>query len=292
MNKTIGIALSGGGMRGVAHIGVLQALEDHGINPSIVTGASAGSLVGSLYAAGFKPGRILEIFRDTSITGLFTLTIPKFGLTDLSYIEKKIKELIPEDSFESLEKPFYVSVTNMSSGQFEIINEGTLSKAVVASSSIPILFEAQEINGNLYVDGGLLNNLPVEPMQGRVDVLIGVNVTPIRATKSLDNILNIGYRTLDLIMWNNVQPRLSLCDIAIEPGAQDYGFFQLQKAQEIYDAGYQATLDVIPQLEKLLGKLTANPVVHEEVLPKEEKKESWIKRFFKKIREFFQKLFK
>jgi len=296
MSKTVGLSLSGGAIRGVAHIGVIKALEENDIRVDYVSGTSAGSLVGCLYAAGYSPDKILEVFQDTSLFNLFTVGLPKFGITDLSYVEKKVRELIPDNSFESLEKKFFASVTNLSTGENEIISEGELSQVVVASSSIPILFKAQQIGAHLYVDGGVLNNLPVEPLRPISDILIGVNVSPIRQTKSedLDSLMEIGFRTLDLVTWNNVERRLSQCDVIIEPGAQGYGFFELNKAKEIYEVGYASACDQMEKLFKLLGdRGDYVPPVREQASPSPQPplKESPLRRFWKKIRDFFRKLF-
>lgn len=299
--KSVGITLSGGAIRGVAHIGVLQALEEQGIEIDYVSGASAGSLVGCLYAAGYSPKEILDVFEDTSIFSLFSVGAPKLGFTDLSYINKKVKELIPYNNFEQLKKPFFASVTNLSTGEFEIIGEGELAKVVVASSSIPILFKAQKMNEDLYVDGGVLNNLPVEPLRPTSDVLIGVNVSPIReaADGRLDNLMNIGFRTLDLVMWSNVEPRLQQCDIVIEPGAEVYTFFELNKAREIYEIGYQTAMEQMDEICRIVGinrpaagetkGSTPNPTSSQPT--KQDDEPSAIRRFFKKIADFFRNLF-
>ncbi|MEO1415200.1 MAG: patatin-like phospholipase family protein [Bacteroidota bacterium] len=254
MSKSIAISLSGGAIRGVAHIGVLQAFHDNDIYPDVISGASMGSLIGVLYAQGYRPKEILEVFDDASVLKLFRLSIPVVGLTDLSYIEKKLKDLLPTDDFAALKKPFYVSVTNLSQGRFEIINSGSAIQAVIASSSIPILFKAQRVGEELYVDGGLLNNLPIEPLQKDNHILIGVNVTPIKPQEDVNNLLEIAYRTLDLIMWSNVESRLAQCDVQIEPGADDFRFFDLKKVDAIYRKGYEAGIGAIPQIQRLLGK--------------------------------------
>lgn len=302
--KKVGITLSGGAIRGVAHIGVLQALEDEGVEVDYVAGASAGSLVGCLFAAGYSAHKILEVFEDTSIFSLFTVGTPKLGFTDLSYIDKRVKELIPQNDFKALKRPFFASVTNLSTGKFEVIGEGELAKVVVASSSIPILFKAQKIGEDLYVDGGVLNNLPVEPIRPLVDVLIGVNVSPVRHSKKLDSLMEIGFRTLDLVTWNNVEPRLAQCDIVIEPGAQEYAFFELKKAKEIYEIGYEAAMECMDDICKALGvkrKSNGDPENSRisassgpqtsEATEVEDKKVSALRRFFKKIRDFFRNLF-
>ena len=248
MKHEIGISLSGGGARGIAHIGVLQALEENGIFPGVISGASAGAIVGALYAAGKRPLEILDIFQDSSLIRLFKVSLPTIGLTDNSYIKEILAQHIATDDFAALEKELYISVTNLSRGEYEIIYQGELFEIVATSSSIPILFKSREIRGDLYADGGLLNNLPVEPLRSQCRYLIGVNVTPIFYEPDLSNLLQIGYRTLDLVMWSNVEPRLRRCDVVIQPAADVYGFFDMHKTEEIFTLGYEAAMEIMPDL--------------------------------------------
>jgi NTE family protein len=252
MNHSLGIALSGGGARGIAHIGVLQALEDHQIYPDALSGASAGALVGTLYAAGKTPAEILAICKESTLLKLFRPTVPRIGLTDNSYLMEVMAQAVGQDDFAALKRPVYISVTNLMTGQVEIKHEGPLYQMVAASASIPVLFKGQEHEGAIYLDGGVLNNLPIEPLKATCRHVIGVNVTPIEPVSDLPGILEVAYRTLDLILWTNVAPRLRQCDVIIEPGAHRYGFFDLNKADDIFEAGYDAALRQIPQIHRLL----------------------------------------
>lgn len=255
MKHKLGISLSGGGARGIAHIGVLQALEENNIYPEAISGASAGSIVGSLYAAGKTPQEILSIFQNSSLLKLFKFSIPTVGLTDISYIKEILAEHIPQDNFVSLEKELFISVTNLSRGEYEIRQQGELFEAVATSSSIPILFKSRTQNGDLYADGGLLNNLPVEPLRERCKYVIGVNVTPILYESDLSNLVRIGYRALDLVMWSNVEPRLQQCDLVIQPAADTYGFFDIHKTEEIFNLGYESAMESMPEIiRKLKGR--------------------------------------
>ena len=242
MNHTIGIALSGGGTRGIAHIGVLQALEEMDIIPDVISGTSAGALVGTLYAYGMRPKEILKVFKDSSLRKLFRVSMPTIGLTDNSYLREVMADIIGTDDFKSLRKPMYISVTNLSKGTCEIISEGALFDVAMASASIPILFKSVKIGDSMYADGGFMNNLPVEPLIERCSRVIGVNVTPVDTEEKLGNLLDISSRVMELMLWSNVAPRLQQCDITIEPKADRFGLFDLAKAQEIYEEGYAVTM--------------------------------------------------
>jgi len=252
MAKPLGIALSGGGARGIAHIGVLQALEEHEIYPQHLAGASAGALVGVLYAAGYAPLDILHIFKESSLAKLFKVGLPTRGLSDNSYLIEVLKEHLDEDRFEALARCMHLSVTNLTTGQYEIHSEGPLFQLVAASAAIPILFQGSVIEEELYVDGGVLNNLPIEPLVGRCYPIVGVNVTPIQRKGGLDGMLEVGYRTFDLVMWGNVAPRLKQCDVVLEPSAHQYAIFDIKSADEIYQLGYEAAMQQMPEIKRLI----------------------------------------
>ena len=253
MEQTIGISLAGGGARGITHIGVLKALEEEGIRPSVISGASAGSLMGVLYAAGKSPDEMLEIVKETSLTQMLRPSLLSSGLADLEGLKGVLENIIPFDNFESLLKPLHVSVTNMTKGKWEIFSKGPLYEVILASCSIPLLFKTRQMGEDLYADGGVLNNLPVEPLLESCTKVIGVNVTPINREDELDSLMDIGYRTLDLIMWSNVESRLRLCDVIIEPESDEFGLFDIKKADELVQIGYQAAIERLPELEKLFS---------------------------------------
>lgn len=298
MNTQIGISLSGGGTRGIAHIGVLQALEENNISPDYISGASAGALVGTLYAAGYSPQEILEIFKTSSLAKLFRPSLPSMGLIDNSYIDDMLAEYIGEDDFSVLKKKMFVSVTNLSKGEAEIISEGPLYLPVVTSTCIPILFKTRTIGEDIYADGGVLNNLPVEPLESFCKYVIGVNVSPVAPMYELEGIMDIGYRTLDLAMWNNVRPRLKLCDITIEPNAEKFGYFDLKRADEIFEAGYNAAMEKMPEIRKIAAGSfrRINPYRNRFVSQGVDGVEfparlPFWERIIQSIRRFFQKLF-
>ena len=248
MDQKIGLTLSGGGARGIAHIGVLQALESAGIFPDVISGCSAGAMVGALYAEGFSPRKIYSLIENKSIYSIIKMGLPNKGMMELGYFRKILTENIPHDSFEQLKKPFYVSVTNLNTGKFEIIGSGKLTDFVIASQSIPLVFKPQKIGEHFYVDGGVLNNLPVEPIRDQCDILIGVNVTPINNTEKLTGMRDVGFRILNLSLMTNMESRMEKCDFLIEPETADYTIFDVNKSKIIYDAGYEAALPVAEKI--------------------------------------------
>lgn len=252
----IGLALSGGGARGIAHIGVLQALKEYGIQIDAVSGTSAGSIVATLFAAGKEPKEILKFAaNNTSLFKLYQFGIPKIGFTSLNYLKEKLAEYLTEDSFEHLQIPCHIAITNLQTGELELVHEGPLFDVVTASCSIPIVFKPIEINGYKYVDGGLLMNLPAEPLYAACDKVIGVNVMPFAKTapEKITNVIDIATRVFDLSIVANTANQALLCDYVIEPmKICNFTTYNFTKYEELYQLGYDATVEVIEKLKASL----------------------------------------
>lgn len=254
----VGIALSGGGTRGMVHIGVLQALEDNGIVPSIVSGTSAGSIVGALYAYGYSPKEILAISGEQNLLRMFSLKIPNSGFARHSLLRKMLKLHIPEDSFDKLKKPLYVAIANLNTGKTEIITSGPLSEVIVASSSIPVLYEPIKIGDCWYADGGLLMNLPLSPIRPLTSYVIAVNLIPRTRVDSeeVNTIMGVAARSFSLAAINTIEPELKFCDTLIEPQEiAHYSRFNFKNIKEMYDIGYQETIKMIPNIQDDLSKI-------------------------------------
>lgn len=253
--QRVGLVLSGGGALGFAHIGAIQALEEAGLRPSVVSGTSMGSLVGVLYAHGYKPAEIMQIVKDERLyrnSTLLRIHVSKNpGIYNLDAIRRLLKSLMPDNSFDSLPKGFCACVMNLTEAVPEYIcSGGQLAEYVVASASIPTFFEAQTINGVQYIDGGMLNNFPAQPIRDKCDFLIGVDVLPLthkRAEKSYEAML-YGLRDVQHV---NSLPGHALCDLLIEVHAIDtYGEFDFKEYEAIYNMGYEtAKRQIAEQLE-------------------------------------------
>lgn len=257
----LGICLSGGGARGIAHIGVLKALEEHNIFPQFVSGASAGSIVGSLYAAGKSIDEIIGIIHGANIFKIFTFSTLGLasGLANMNYLRKILSHELQTHDFETLPSKLFVCVSNINKGKWSIIKNGNIINAVIASSSIPLIFEPVEINGELYVDGGLLNNFPVEPLLVECDMIIGVNVMPNAVKRNISGLRTIAERCVDLVVWSNTEIRASKCNVLIDVnGVEEFGFFDFQKAEAIIELGYHETLKLIPKIKKRIEELKSN----------------------------------
>ena len=254
----IGIALSGGGTRGVVHIGALKALEENDIFPSIISGTSAGSIVGAMYAQGYSPSEILSIASERSLLWMFSLRLPTKGFVRHTFLRKMLQRYIPADNFEELKKPLFIAISNLNSGKAEVISSGPLHDVIVASASIPVLYEPIRIGNSWYADGGLLMNLPVTPIRSMASFIIGVNLIPRKELghEEVTSIAGIASRTFNLAAINTIQPEIKYCDAIIEPSSiYNYSRFNFTNIREMYEIGYEEALSMIPQIKESLKAL-------------------------------------
>jgi len=244
----VGLALSGGGARGMVHVGVMQALIESGIRIDVISGTSAGSIVGSLYAAGYSPEEILAFIKDQNLIRIFGLRLPRKGFARHAFLRRQLTKYLPGNSFEGLKIPLSVTVANLNTGLAESYMEGPLIDFVIASSSIPVLFEPVRIGDAICVDGGLLMNLPASPIRNVCDILIGVNLVPRISVPDteLNSVFGIGGRCFDLAALNNIRPELALCDVVLEPvEISRFSRFNISNIEQMYEIGYQETLEKI-----------------------------------------------
>ena len=248
-----GISLSGGGARGILHIGVLEALNKYGIHPEVISGTSMGALVGVFYASGMEPLQILDLVKSSKLHRMINWKLPSNGLLDLKKLIPILEKNIPEDDFACLKRPFYCTVTNLNSGLTEVKNSGKLFQWVLASASIPVIFEPQIIDGNTYVDGGLFSNLPADCIRDQCRFLIGVHVNRNNQEENIQGFKAIAERTFRLVFAKNVQESFALCDFIIDPPqTRLYNTFDFGKADEIFRIGYEETEQRILELAGLI----------------------------------------
>lgn len=239
-NPKIGIALSGGGIRGVAHLGVLKALNEAGIYPDEVAGTSAGAIAGTLYCCGYTPDEIFDIIVNTNFFKLLRPAISWKGFLKMEVVEQLYKKHIQTNEFSELKIPLFIAATNLSKGRTEYFHQGEIIRPLMASSCIPGIFDPISIDNSLYVDGGILNNLPVDPLKGRCDYIIAVNCNHLTEVEDVPNMKQLIERSVIMAMNYNVYNRKSQSDFFIEPpGLANFGVFDIKKADEIFDAGYQ-----------------------------------------------------
>jgi len=233
-----GLALSGGGARGLAQVGVLQAIDECGLKPSCISGSSIGAIVGALYAAGMKPMDMLELLSGKGFLNLFRLKPSLSGLLGMKYLQEVLDKNLPE-TFEKLDIPLHVFATNLSKGTCIDFHTGELRQPILASASIPILFEPVEIKGEKYVDGGVMNNLPAEICKSTCSYVLGVEVNKGKFTQNLKTMKNVALEVFHLVVNRSSEEGMKMCDHVLRPEMEaSFDLLDFSKAKSLFELGY------------------------------------------------------
>lgn len=247
-----GLVLSGGSAKGFAHLGVIKALGESGYHPDIISGVSAGAIVGAFYADGYTPDEILEMFISKKLFHLVTLTLNRRGMMKQAGLTRLLKAHLRANTFEDLKIPLYICATDFNRGKPVYFNSGTLIDKITASASIPILFRPVIMDNTTYVDGGLIDNLPISPLRNKCKMLIGVNVNPHFEDSRTGSYKKMVERTFYLSLVSRIHEHKDECDLFIEPGAlRRFTYFEISKAREMFEIGYEEAMKVLK--EKIQG---------------------------------------
>lgn len=241
-----GLVLSGGGARGAAHIGAIKALEENGVYPTHIAGTSAGAIVGALYAQGVGWLEILNFFKTIPIFNTNRFAYNKPGFIDSAKFYDDLKAYFPEDDFNVLKKTLFITATNVIDGTLKIFSKGQLIKPIIASASFPGVFTPTKINDSYYIDGGTLNNFPVEPLKKDCDQIIGVYVNPLKkiSIKDLKHSYSVVERAFKIKSSSESILKFSDCNLVIYPeDLTNYGTFDMNSMEAIFNLGYTATIE-------------------------------------------------
>ncbi len=254
-NKSIGLVLSGGGIRGMAHIGLIKAMREHSLEANVVAGTSIGALVGALYANENSVEDMLSFFKETPLFQYSFFTINKPGFIDTERYTNIFKNFFPANSFESLGRPLYVVATDLLRGKETVFNKGQLIKPLLASAALPPVFSPVEIDDVLYADGGIMNNFPKEYVEDKTEFIIGSNVSatvPFQK-KDLRNSFQLTGRVTSLMIHASNDEKLQQCDLFIEPKElEKIGVFDKKGIENAFNIGYEHGSRA---LEKMLSKI-------------------------------------
>ena len=234
----------------MCHAGALKSLEEYGIKPDIISGVSAGAIVGALYADGYSPDEIGGIFSNITFSQFAKIQFPRDGFFNIDLFRQFLKEKLRADTFEKLSIKLRVVATNFDRGKSTVFEKGDLIDPIIASCSLPILFKPVVINGTNYVDGGVLKNFPVGTIYGDCQYIIGINASPFIAKEYSKKITNIIGRTYFFMSKANILQDKALCDILIEPeNMASYETFDVEKSDEIFHLGYESTKEILSGLD-------------------------------------------
>ena len=246
MNK--GLVLSGGGMRGIAHIGAIRALEEQGYSPTHIAGTSSGAIVGALYSHGYNWKEILDFFKTAQIFNLTNFALNKPGFIDSEKLYASFKSYLPEDNFNSLKKNLFITTTNLLDGTLEIFSQGELIKTILASAAFPGIFTPVEFNGNTYIDGGTINNFPVDILKGKCDQIIGIYLSQFQILEknNLKYSFSILERAFQIKSAYISMQKFADCDLIVFPkDLTNYGTFYVKNADAIFKLGYESAMKIL-----------------------------------------------
>lgn len=260
----LGLALSGGGAKGFAHIGVFKRMEECGLRPDLIAGTSVGALMGCLFADGYSADEIRSLFAGREFSDFVQLQIPRSGVFDYTRFRAFLRRHLRTRCIEDLPLPMVIVATDLDNGVSREFRSGSLVDAVTASCCIPVIFSPVLIDGVHYVDGGLFRNFPVSVIREECERVIGVNVSPMISQKYRQTLFHIAERSYHYMFRANTIEDRELCDVLIE--AEEFGHyktFDLDSLEVLGEIGYEAATRAFERvvsenrLEALVKALTA-----------------------------------
>jgi NTE family protein len=275
-SKSIGIAFGAGGARGIAHLLMIEALEELGIKPSIISGSSIGAIVGAFYAAGFSSMQMKQILHElinpksdsvfdfllkSDFVKLFSMFDPQFiksGFIKGDKFQKFLEVHLRVKKFEELKIPLMIVATDYWNKEGIIFEKGDLIPAIKASYSLPGLFTPIKINNKVLIDGGAVNPLPYDLLIGKCDITIAIDVTALKSKtdKEIPPTFDSVFTTYQTMQNSIIKERLKFQkpDIYIKPEIYDVKVFDFIKAESILDQAKSAKIELKINLEKALSK--------------------------------------
>lgn len=249
----IGLALGAGAARGMAHIGVLQVLEEEGIPIDVMAGASIGSMIGAFYAAGTDLCILGKLADQLQWKHLIDFNISRNGLINGNELSNLIKLLTRNMTFSQLKIPFVVVAADIHNGEEVLIQDGIVAEAVRASIAVPGVFTPVTINGRLLIDGGVVGRVPVSAVKKLgADIVIGVDVGVDLTANRVNNVFEIILQTISIMDCEIAKLKAPEADLIIKPAVGDVALTALHRSQECIELGRKAAQDALPQIKELL----------------------------------------
>lgn len=239
-NTRIGLALGGGAARGIAHIGVLKAFEEEGIRIHCISGTSAGALIASYYAFGRPAESILSICSTLNLSRIINFTLERGGLFSTQVIREMIHRDLGDCRIEDAEIPLAICATDIETGEQLIFREGSLADAVCASMAVPGLFVPVEIDGRTLVDGGLVENVPISPLEKMgAGITIAVDLSHVARYPKPENTLDVISNAINISIDFNTRKQLKNADIVVPLDLSRYSLTNnADRVNDLYLEGY------------------------------------------------------
>lgn len=251
----VGLALGGGGGRGIAHIGVLKAFAENNIPVHYLVGVSVGSVIGSLFCSGQSWDKILDVAEEIGWDDLVKPTLSGLGLVKGTLLEEYVDKLVGDLEFESLEIPMQVIATDLANAETVIFDSGPVGKAVHASSSIPGIFEPMIEGDRALIDGGFMNNLPSKEARDMgADKVIAVDLNADRTGFGIpNNLFEVTAQSFALLLSQVADPGRESCDVLLQPDLAKYAYHDLSDVEGMVAAGEKAALDSLSKIRECIG---------------------------------------
>jgi NTE family protein len=248
-----GLALSGGGTRGYAHIGVLQALENNGIRPDLLSGTSIGAFVAALYAFGVPLTYILEIARGMAPLHVSKLQLSRLGLFSNEELGRLIQSRIGRARIEDAPIPLAIIAVDIENGVKVVLRQGEVAPAVMASNAVPGIYRPITIDGRMLVDGGIAEDVPVSPLRPMgADIVVAVNLSAERRYSKPDNIIDVIFNAFDVAIDLDTKVQVKTADVLIQPQLADFPRMDVSKIDELVAEGYRSTEAAVGKIRHLL----------------------------------------
>jgi len=252
----VGIALGGGAAKGFAHIGVIKMLEANGIEPVVVSGTSAGSVVGALYASGMDPFQMQKQAFALDEAKIRDVRLFSGGLVQGQKLQDYVNDLVGKRTIQQLKKPFAAVSTQLENGERTVFVRGNTGQAVRASSSIPGVFEPVVIGKASYVDGGVVSPVPVDAArQLGADFVIAVDISTKAPGTKPGSMLGIVNQSIGIMGQRLGEQELARADIVIRPKVNDIGPADFEQKNNAILEGERATLAAMPQIKAKMAEL-------------------------------------
>lgn len=250
-NKKVGLALGGGAVLGAAHIGVIRAIEEYEIKIDYISGTSIGALIGALYAFGTKWEEIKKIAEEMDWFDISELSISQYGLLNNKKIGDIIQDQLGDVKFKDSNIPLSIIATDIGNGTKEVLTDGSITDAVMASTCLPGIFSPVEMDDKLLVDGGVLENVPVLSLQEMgADYIIGVDLNACYSFVKPENIVELLINTVNLALINVSKLQTEKADLLITPDLSRFNLYDTEQVPELIDIGYKESRKVLKELAK------------------------------------------
>ena len=239
-NTKVGLALGGGGAKGVAHIGVLHALEEARVKPDYIAGTSVGAMVAAMYAFNININTIANIARDLTLAQITTFKLNKTGFFTADPLKEILIEYLGEVNIEDASIPLSIVATDLTSGEEVIFTEGPLADAVCASASIPGVYIPMRLNDRILVDGGIVQNVPIRPLKSMgAGVIIASQLGGVRAYEEPKNVLDVMRNAFDIVLSQRTKQEVKQADLLIAMDLRDFSIADnTQRYDELFAIGY------------------------------------------------------